>query len=116
MKRALFLLPLLAACAGEGGGSVAMLSCRGEVRLRNVGAMAIEQAYFSPAGPGGNWGRDLLAPETLPPGGERMVQVTPGRNAVRIVFANGRAAEMPAMDVCATPSLSIQPTGLLASR
>jgi len=116
MKRAFLLLPLLAACAGEGGGSLTALGCGGEIRLHNVGAMAIEQAYFSPAGPGGNWGRDLLAPDTLPPGGERVVQATPGRNAVRIVFANGRAAEMPAMDVCATPRLSIQPTGLLASR
>lgn len=115
MKRALLLLPLLAACAGEGGGSVATLGCGGEVRLRNVGGTAIEQAYFSAAGPA-DWGRDLLAPGTLPPGGERVVQATPGRNAVRIVFANGRAAEIPAMDVCATPSLSIQPTGLLASR
>jgi hypothetical protein len=41
---------------------------------------------------------------------------TPGRNAVRIVFANGRAAEMPAIDVCAAPTLSISPTELIAGR
>lgn len=115
MRAALFLLPLLAACAGGEGGSVATLGCGGEVRLRNIGSMTVEQAYFSPAGPA-DWGPDLLAPGTLPPGGEKLISARPGRNAVRIVFANGRAAEMPAMDVCATPSLSIQPTGLLASR
>ncbi len=113
--RALVLLPLLAACAGEGAGPAATLGCSGEVRLRNIGPMAVEQAYFSPAGPG-NWGRDLLAPGTIPPGGDLLVTATPGRNAVRIVFANGRAAEMPAMDVCTTPTLSIAPTELIASR
>ncbi|UPY37878.1 hypothetical protein [Sediminicoccus sp. KRV36] len=113
--RAFWLLPLLAACAGGGGGSVATLGCGGDVRLRNVGGMTVEQAYFSPAGSSG-WGPDLLAPGTLPPGGSQVVRAAPGRNAVRIIFANGRAAEMPAMDVCATPSLNIEPTGLLASR
>lgn len=113
MRRAILLLPLLAACAGEGGNAVPAIGCSGEVRLRNTGNLTVEQAYFSPSGPG-NWGRDLLAPGTIPPGGDRVVMAPPGRNAVRIVFANGRAAEMPAMDVCATPSLSIQPTRLLA--
>jgi hypothetical protein len=112
---ALLLLLVLAACAGGGAGPAATIGCSGEVRLRNIGPMAVEQAYFSPAGPG-DWGRDLLAPGDIPPGGDRAVMATPGRNAVRIVFANGRAAEMPAMDVCATPTLSIAPTELIASR
>jgi hypothetical protein len=115
MRGAFLLLPLLAACAGEGANPAATLGCSGEVRLRNVGSMAVEQAYFSAAGPG-QWGRDLLAPTDIPPGGDRAVMVTPGRNAVRIVFANGRAAEMPAMDVCASPTLSIAPNELIASR
>jgi len=112
MKRGFLLLPLLAACAG---GEVATIGCGGEVRLRNAGSVAVEQAYISQAG-SANWGRDLLAPGTLPPGAERVVQAVPGRNAVRIVFANGRAAEMAALDVCATPNLRIQPAELLASR
>ena len=115
MTRAVLLLPLLAACAGGGEGPGAALGCGGEVRLRNAGAMAVEQAYFSLAGPA-NWGRDVLAPGTLPPGEERVVRTTPGRNAVRIVFANGRAAEMTAMDVCGTPGLRITPAGLVAER
>lgn len=116
MKRALLLLPLLAAaCGGGQQGSISTLGCSGDVRLQNIGSMAVEQAYFSQAGPA-NWGRDLLAPNTLPPGAERVVQAAPGQNAVRLVFANGRAAEMPAMDVCGTPNLRIQPTELLPSR
>jgi hypothetical protein len=115
--RLFLLLPLLAAaCAGRDAGSpAATLGCSGEVRLRNVGNMAVEQAFFSAAGPG-NWGPDLLTAGDIPPGGARAVMATPGRNAVRIVFANGRAAEMPAMDVCTTSTLSIAPTELIASR
>ena len=115
MRGALLLLPLLAGCAGGAGDMVATLGCSGELRLRNQGPMTVEQAFVSARGPG-DWGPDLLAPGTLPPGAERVVRGTPGRNAVRIVFANGRAAEMPALDVCANPNLAIQPTGLLASR
>jgi hypothetical protein len=115
MRGALLLLPLLAACGSGGGDTVAALGCSGELRLRNQGPVMVEQAFVSARGPG-DWGPDLLAPGTLPPGAEQVVRGTPGRNAVRIVFANGRAAEIPSLDVCATPSLGIQPTGLLASR
>lgn len=115
MRAALLLLPLLAGCAGAGGDTVASLGCSGELRLRNQGPMTVEQVFVSPRGPA-QWGPDLLAPGTLQPGAEQVVRGGPGRNAVRIVFANGRAAEMLALDVCANPNLSISPTGLLASR
>lgn len=114
MLRLLALLPLLAGCAAA-PSAVSTLGCGGEVRLRNLGSMTVEQAYFRPIASAG-WGRDLLAPGTLLPGGETPVVAQPGENAVRIIFANGRAAEMPAMDVCATPILNIQPTSLLAER
>ena len=115
MRGALLVLPLLAGCAGGGADPVAALGCSGELRLRNLGPMTVEQAFVSPRGPE-DWGPDLLAPGTLPPGAQQVVAGAPGRNAVRIVFANGRAAEILALDVCATPNLAIQPTGLLASR
>lgn len=115
MRAALLLLPLLAGCAAGGGDPVASLGCAGDLRLRNLGPVTVEQAFVSPRGPD-EWGPDLLAPGTLPPGAEQVVRGAPGRNAVRIVFANGRAAEMLALDVCANPNLAIQPTGLLASR
>jgi hypothetical protein len=106
------VLLLLAGCAGPGAPN---LGCSGEVRLRNQGAATVEQVYLSPAGPA-DWGQDRLAPGVLPPGAEARLSAAPGRNAVRVVFANGRAAEMAAMDVCATPELTIQPAGLLAGR
>ncbi|MBS7791544.1 hypothetical protein KTR66_16195 [Roseococcus sp. SDR] len=117
MRNTLLLLPLIAAaCAGgEGTNPAASIGCSGQVLLRNIGPMAVEQAFFSAAGPG-NWGRDLLTPTDIPPGGDRTVMATPGRNAVRIVFANGRAAEMPAMDVCTSGTLTISPTELIASQ
>lgn len=110
--RALLLLLFLAACAAPSPGG---LGCDGRIEVRNAARQAIEQLYLSPAGPS-DWGRDLLAPGTLPPGGTLPVTARPGINAVRVVFINGRAAEMAAMDVCAAPILTIQPNGLQAGR
>lgn len=112
--RAFLLLPiLLAGCAAQPTGN--SLGCDGRIQIRNAAPIAIEQLYVSPAGPS-NWGRDLLAPQNLPMGAERSVPVRPGVNAVRVVFVNGRAAEMAGMDVCANPVLTIQPNGIQAGR
>lgn len=112
--RALLLLPLLlAACTAPPSGG--MMGCDGRIQLRNAAPVAVEQLYVSPAGPS-DWGRDHLAPGTLPTGGVQSVVVRPGVNAVRVVFVNGRAAEMAGMDVCANPVLIVQPNGLQASR
>lgn len=117
--RALPLLLILAACGAPSspGAPVAGGMAWGcnELELRNTAAVTVEQAYFSAAGQA-DWGQDLLAPATLPPGGVQRVRVRPGSSAARIVFANGRAAEMAGLDVCGAPVLVIQQNSLLAQR
>ncbi|MDB5413701.1 MAG: hypothetical protein JWR10_2036 [Rubritepida sp.] len=105
---------MLAACAAppRSGGTG---GCDGQVQIRNLAPVAVEQLYVSPTGPT-NWGRDFFATTSLLPGATQTVRVQPGDNAVRVVFVNGRAAEIAAMDVCATPILTIQPNGLLVGR
>jgi hypothetical protein len=111
--RALLLLPLLAACAAPPSGGTG--GCDGRIQVRNAAPIAVEQLYVSSAGPS-DWGHDHLAPATLASGAARSVVVRPGLNAVRVVFVNGRAAEMAGMDVCANPILTVQPNGLQAGR
>lgn len=113
MRLPLLLPLLLAACAGPPSGGTG--GCDGRIQVRNAAAVAVEQLYVSTAGPS-NWGRDHLAPGTLPPGAAQSFAVRPGLNGVRVVFVNGRAAEMAGMDVCANPVLTVQPNGLQAGR
>jgi len=119
ITRTLPLLLVLAACGGTQPPGTAPSApigwCGGRVELRNTASVTVEQAYISDGGHA-DWGPDLLAPGTLPPGGVQQVTARPGSSSVRIVFANGRAAEMAGMDVCATPILLIQQNALLAQR
>ena len=112
--RLLLLLPiLLTGCTAPPSGRA--VGCDGRIQLRNAAPLAVEQLYVTPAGPS-NWGLDLLAGATLAPGGVHAVPARPGLNAARVVFVNGRAAEMAGLDVCATPSLTVLPNGLQAGR
>ncbi|WP_421989659.1 hypothetical protein [Roseococcus sp.] len=113
MRLPLLLPLLLAACAAPPSGGTG--GCDGRIQLRNASSLAVEQLYVSTAGPA-DWGRDLLAPGHLPAGATQTVMARSGLNAVRVVFANGRAAEMAGMDVCANPILTVLPNGLQAGR
>lgn len=120
--RALFALPLLAAaaaCAAPGAPTTttgaARLGCTGEVRLANASGQVVEQAYV---GAPGAWGPDLLAPGTLAPGASAAFRLPPppreARRAVRVVFDNGRAAELPGLDLCETPDVTVERGGVRA--
>jgi hypothetical protein len=106
MTRALPLLLLLSACAAP--GPVTRLGCTGEVRLANASGQVIEQAFV---GAPGAWGADLLAPGTLAPGASSVFRLAPApgrRLAVRVVFDTGRAAELPNLDLCETPDVTVE--------
>lgn len=113
MWRVLPLL-LLAGCVAAGGGAPGG-RCEAVLQVRNGAGQAIEQLYVSGAGPAA-WGRDRLAPSTLPPGG--MVETRTGAEpqAVRVVFVDGSAIEMGGLEVCATPRLRVGPRSLQPER
>jgi len=112
IRLALLPLLLLSACAVPGAGPVSRLGCTGEVRLTNAGPLAVEQAYF---GTPADWGPDLLAPATLAPGAAAVLRAGAAPRSLRVVFVNGRAGELPGLDACATPEVTVTPAGLRAT-
>ncbi|MBY0335421.1 MAG: hypothetical protein K2X11_02340, partial [Acetobacteraceae bacterium] len=90
--------------------------CAGQVLLRNAAPLAVEQVF---AGGPVDWGTELLGQGTVPPGGQVALRVPvppPGlRSGFRVVFVNGRAAELPGVDVCATPNIAVLPDGMRAT-
>ncbi len=108
---ALALVLAAAGCAAPGSGGCGPR----DVVLRNASALAIEQAYGGAGAPGA-WGVDLLGPTELPPGASRTLRLPAGAKAVRLVWVNGRAAEIADLDVCAISSLTLTDTTLRPER
>jgi len=113
MHRLLPLL-LLTGCVAAGGGAPGA-RCDAVLRVSNQAGQAVEQLYVSGAGPGA-WGRDRLAPNTLPPGGVFTTPTGAEPQSVRVVFVDGSAIEMGGLEVCATPGLRVGPRSLLPER
>lgn len=95
-------LLLLAACGAPGPAGCGAR----EVTLRNASALPIEQAYGGDGTPGG-WGAELLGPTDLAPGARRTLRLPARAQAVRLVWANGRAAELHGVDLCGVASLTL---------
>lgn len=100
---------LLAGCTATGGCGAR------DVTLRNASALPIEQAYGGDGTPGG-WGGELLGPTDLAPGQSRAVRLPAGARAVRLVWANGRAAELLDADLCTVAGLTLTDQVLRAER
>ena len=99
--RSLALLALLAGCAR---GNAPAGCAPAEASLENASRLAVEQLYLAPAG--GTWGADLIGP-AFPAGGDlasgaRLPLRFEGRGpyALRVVWVNGRAADMQGLDGC----------------
>jgi hypothetical protein len=71
-------------------------------RLGNNGKLAIHEIYVS-ASNEANWGADQLGQNILPPGSSVILRLPQGQciNDVRVVYANGQAAERRQIDTCA---------------
>ena len=108
-------LPALAGCLPAGQPGAAAACGPREVLLRNASAMAVEQAYGGSGAPGG-WGAELLGPAELPPGASRRLRLPAGTRAVRLVWVNGRAAELGDIDACAIGTLTLTDAALRAER
>jgi hypothetical protein len=104
--RALWLLPLLlAACAGPAANG----GCAGGFTLSNQSGREIEQLYAGGA-------QDLLDPGTLPLGAQRSFFAAGAQAArLRVVFTDGRAAELGPVDLCALPVVVVSQGGIRAS-
>ncbi|MDN3564918.1 hypothetical protein QWZ14_11150 [Paeniroseomonas aquatica] len=89
-----------------------------EARLENASGAAVEQLYLAPAG--ADWGADLIGPDflgrgELPSGGIAPLPFPDaGPFALRVVWADGRAAEMQGLDGCAIQRVTLLPAGLRA--
>jgi hypothetical protein len=110
--RALAALLLLGACAAPGPDAVPR-GCDGRITLTNIAPQGVEQFYASRAG-AADWGPDRLDAAGVPPGATRGFALTPGRNSLRIVFGNGRAAEIGNVDICGTPRVTVSEGGIAA--
>lgn len=86
----------LAACAPTGQPGCGAR----EVTLRNASGLGIEQAYGGDGTPGG-WGAELIGADPVPPGAAARLRLPGGTRALRMVWVNGRAAELGGIDGCA---------------
>lgn len=85
---------------GRGGGA----GCEAArvVDLVNASSLAVEQAYAGNGAPDG-WGPDLLLARggaVVPSRGTAPLPLPAGTAAVRAVWVNGRAAELPLAEAC----------------
>ncbi len=125
VRRALLALPLLAVlpgCVPPPGQPVGYVqqapvraSCDTSFRVVNNSTMTVERLYFSHASMG-NWGADQLGQNVLPPGrfgSYRAANV--GAYDFRVVWANGRSAELRGVDICRASTINVTNGGLRAS-
>ena len=88
--------------------------CDTRFQVVNNSSMTVFQLYFSHSSLAG-WGVDQLGQNVLPPG--RFVNYTannPGNYDFRVVWQNGRAAELRRVDICRASRIVITNQGLFA--
>ena len=108
----------LAACQQEPAQRVVVVpsqACNTAFRVVNNSAATVGQLYFSHSSQSG-WGVDQLGQSVLPPG--RFVNYranNAGNYDFRVVWTNGRAAEMRGVDICRASQITVTNSGLIAS-
>ena len=108
---ALLPLTLLVACAG--GGVAGRCGTR-EARLANASATPLEQAYATREGEVAS-GDNQLGQADLAPGATGALRFPgTGRYRLRVVWADGRAVELPDLDGCAVRRVTVTEDGMRA--
>ncbi len=108
----------LAACQQEPAQRVVMVptqACNTAFRVVNNSSVTVGQLYFSHSSLAG-WGNDQLGRNVLPPG--RFVNyraANTGNYDFRVVWTNGRAAEIRGVNVCRASQITVTNSGLIAS-
>lgn len=121
LGRALAFIALaLAACSPPPPARIATESppqgsCEGELHVVNASSRTVDRLFLAQLSLEG-WGRDRLGQEVLRPGRSANYRATaPGAQDLRIVWADGRAAELRRVDPCATGTIRIEDNRLKAS-
>jgi hypothetical protein len=109
---------LLGACVppptGQSVVVVPVQTCNSAFSVVNNSSVVVHQLYFSHSSLG-SWGNDQLGSSVLQPG--RYVNYrasNAGNYDFRIVWANGRAAEIRQVNVCAASRIIVTNAGLRA--
>lgn len=92
----------------------APVACDTRFRVVNNSSLTVMQLFFSHASIS-NWGVDQLGSNVLPPG--RFVNYSAnnaGQYDFRIVWQNGRAAELRRVDICRASRIVVTNSGLYA--
>ncbi len=116
-RRLMLAAPLLlAACAQDGAAPVAgrTAACDTSIRVSNQSSGVVQQLYFSHSSLNA-WGADQLGANVLPPG--RFVNYrmnNPGNYDFRVVWSDGRSAELRRVNVCAASQVIVTNGGLRA--
>lgn len=108
----------LAACQQEPAQRVVTVpsqACNTAFRVVNNSSATVGQLYFSHSSLSG-WGVDQLGSSVLPPG--RFVNYRAahaGNYDFRVVWTNGRAAEIRGVNICRASQITVTNSGLIAS-
>jgi hypothetical protein len=94
---------------------VQQASCNTAFRVINNSSGTVERLYFSHSSLGG-WGNDQLGQNVLPPGRSASYRAAnTGYYDFRVVWQNGRSAELRQVNVCAASNIVVTNRGLSAS-
>jgi hypothetical protein len=90
-------------------------ACDTSFRVANMSSGTVERLYFS-HGSLRNWGNDQLGTAVLPPG--RVVSyraANTGTYDFRVVWSNGRVAELMGVNICRASQITVTDRGLSAT-
>ena len=110
---------LLGGCVPQQGQPVYGTPVRGpgcdtSIRFVNNSSVTVLQLFYNPSNIS-NWGPDRLGQNVLRPGQTSAVRLSnPGAYDFRVVWNNGRSAEIRQVNVCAASQIHITNAGLRA--
>ncbi|MBY0336354.1 MAG: hypothetical protein K2X11_07060 [Acetobacteraceae bacterium] len=91
------------------------VACDTRFRVVNNSSATVAQLFFSHSSLAG-WGADQLGANVLPPGRVANYRAAnAGNYDFRVVWSNGRAAELMRVNICAASQITITNSGLIAS-
>ena len=108
---------LVGACVPDARQPVsggARAGCDTSIRFENTSSLTVTNLYYNP-GPVATWGPDRLGQNVLRPGASTSVRMSYARPYdFRVVWENGRSAELRNVDVCSVSRVSMTNAGLRA--